>query len=151
MKQNKIEGPKSKSMYTICTITNYNSITIINLTCNYVLYQHHTQLLDKAKSWNLKDNSPAVSLSSRECEISLVISLGSEGGGGNGSTWVSSGRRASWTSDACDGNTEEDKALNLELPPLEETKFRSQRKTCRRIGTLVCLCKESFWLSETVS
>lgn len=147
MKQNKIEGPKSKSMYTICTITNYNSITIINLTCNYVLYQHHTQLLDKAKSWNLKENSPAVSLSSLECEISL----GSEGGGGNGSTWVSSGRRATSISDAWDGNTEEDRALNLELPPLEETKARSQRKTCRRMGTLVCLCKESFWLSETVS
>lgn len=138
--------------YMYNKITNYNIMTwgMNDLICNHVLYPHHTQLLDKAKSWNLKENSPAVSLWSLEREISVGISVGSEGGGGNGSTWVSFGMGGSWTSDACDGNTE-DRALNLVLPTLEEAKVLSQRKTCRRIGTLVCRCKDSFWLSETVS
>lgn len=119
----------------------YNTILLI-------YYHYHTQLLDTEKLLNLNERSPAVSLSS--C-IGWEPSPASDPSWGNGCIWFSFGWRANWTSGGNgNGNTEGDKLLNLVLSTLEANVL-SQRKTWRRIGTLVCLCKDSFWLNETVS
>lgn len=42
-------------------------------------------------------------------------------------------------------------ALVLTWFMLVDTNALSHRKTCMKIGTLACRCKDNFWLSETVS
>ena len=119
--------------YSLCTTRKRGSEKKQHRKSSYDAYttimcQYHTQLLEIEKLLNLNERSPAVSLSS--C--------------------IPSPLTPPPASDS-DGNTELEILLDLVLSMLDEANPPSQRKTCRRIGTLVCLCKESFWLNETVS
>ena len=113
--------------------------------------QNHTQLLASAKSWNLKEDSPAVSCSSLISgpwsPTTLLLPLGTSGG--RSCIWFSSGWHDNWTSG---GNciTKGVAALDL-LAPLGTANALSHNNTWMVIGTLACRCNESFWLSETVS
>lgn len=102
-----------------------------------------------AKSWNLKDTSPAVSRSSLR-SLLFLISLSFGTSAGRGCIWFSLGWRANRTSGG-NGIVGREAALNRVLLPLVEASAWSHKNTCKRIGTLACRCNESFWLRETVS
>jgi hypothetical protein len=154
----------SGKTYTMELQQNYGVTVILsNSPCiqTYTMFNDvyhcvlHTQLdvEDKEKSWNLNETSPAAPLSSCVGWELLLILISPEidpSSHDNGCIWFSFGWCANWTSRG-NGNTEGDKGLGFVLSTLEVVIALSQRKTCRRIGTLVCRCKESFWLNETVS
>lgn len=109
--------------------------------------QLHTQLFEIEKSWNLNEISPAVSRSCMRSGLLLMIMSSSDIPGGRGWTWFSFGCLAKSTS----GGKGIGVALKLELSAFGGKIGLSHRITWMRIGIFACLCKESFWLRETVS
>lgn len=115
---------------------------------------NHTQLLESAKSWNLNEDSPAVSLSSliSDNRSLMTPALSSEScSNGRGCIWFSFGWRDNWTSGGRGNGIVGGEAALLVKLALEETIVLSQRKTWMDTGILAWRCSESFWLSETVS
>lgn len=114
---------------------------------HHIRYKIHTQLFGSKNSWNLNEDSPAVS----RCNLRSACSLVTDGSsGGRGSIWLSLGWWANLTSGG-NGKTDGEGTRNRALPKPWEISDWSHRKTCIRIGTLACRCSESFWLRETVS
>lgn len=110
--------------------------------------ENHIQLFGSAKSRNLNEASPVVSLSTLFSTISPSLGTSED----KGTIWFALGLLENCIpggNGSADG--EEELTLILEVAPLEEANDRSHRKKWRVIGTLAWRCNESFWLREMVS